>query len=253
MAENSAISWCHHTFNLGWGCYKKSEGCKNCYAERDSKRYGFDIWGEKKIRRLLSRDYYDKPIKWNKKAEELGERHRVFCGSMMDWTDECWYPMLPFLWQMWRDTPSLDWLMLTKNAENIKDCLPPDWSNGYNNVWMGVTAENQKQANIRLPRLIAVPAAIRFISIEPMLEGMNISEIPLDKPDSTPLEHGIDWVIVGGESGPNARPMKTLWARSVRNDCKLAEVPFFMKQMPGNTKASREAIPKDLQIREFPE
>lgn len=246
MAENSKISWCHHTFNLGWGCYKKSDGCKNCYAERDSKRYGFDIWGEQPVRRLMSRRYYGNPIRWNKKAERLEERHRVFCGSMMDWTDECWYPMLPFLWQTWRDTPSLDWLMLTKNAENIKDCLPSDWGNGYDNVWLGVTAENKKQSNIRIPELLKIPARIRFVSAEPLLEEVDYYEEKF-------LYEGLDWVIVGGESGRDCRPMESWWVEPLKNGCRNRGIPFFMKQMSGNTKALREAIPADLQIQEFPE
>ena len=136
--------------------------------------------------------------------------------------------------------------MLTKNSENIKDCLPPDWGDGYDNVWMGVTAENKKQSNIRIPELLKIPARIRFVSVEPLLEQVDYYEEEF-------LYEGLDWVIVGGESGINFRPMEPWWVEPLKNGCKNRGIAFFMKQMSGNTKASREAIPEDLQIREFPE
>lgn len=269
MAENSKIEWTRHTWNLGWGCEKKSEGCKNCYAERDACRFGWDVWGQGKPRRLLSRNYYDQPLIWDKKAYELGEKHKVFCGSMMDWTDEEWYPMLPFLWQMWRDTPNLIWLMLTKNADFIQDCLPRDWGDGYPNVWHGITTENQKQADIRIPQLLKIPAKVRFLSCEPLLGELDLEYglqiIGWDVDAYENIEGcGIHWVIVGGESGPNARPMRPDWARSIRDQCQEANIPFFMKQMGthwavdnnfyGNTKGEYpEHWPQDLNIRQFPE
>lgn len=273
MAKDSAIEWTRHTWNLGWGCNKKSEGCENCYAERDACRFGWDVWGANKPRRLLSRKYYNQPIFWNDAARQLGEKHKVFCGSMMDWTDECWYPMLPFLWQMWRDTPDLIWLMLTKNADAIKDCLPRDWGDGYPNVWQGITTENQKQADIRIPELLKVPAKVRFLSCEPLLELISLktwlichacggtgegypSDCPFCYDGSDPQFH---WVIAGGESGKNVRPMELDWARSIRDQCQKAGVKFFMKQLGsshfyGNTKGQHpECWPQDLNVRQFPE
>jgi protein gp37 len=107
MAENSKIEWTDHTFNLGWGCVEKSEGCRECYAKKQALRYGFDVWGKKKPPRILSPKYYEKPHKWDGEARAEGKRKRVFCGSMMDWTDDIWFIMRPYLWQLWRDTPWL--------------------------------------------------------------------------------------------------------------------------------------------------
>lgn len=247
MAKNSKIEWTRHTWNLGWGCEMKSEGCENCYAERDARRFGWEVWGKQQPRRLLSRKYYNQPIFWNDAARKLGEKHKVFCGSMMDWTDECWYPMLPFLWQMWRDTPNLIWLMLTKNAEYIKDCLPSDWGDGYPNVWQGITTENQKQADIRTSELLKIPAKVRFLSCEPLLEDLDLSKYLFWCDCELHLERAANWVIVGGESGPNARPMNPDWARSIRDQCQEASVKFFMKQINKII-----PIPDDLFIREFP-
>lgn len=126
------------------------------------------------------------------------------------------------LWETIRATPNLDWQLLTKRAPNIAKYLPQDWNDGYPNVWLGVTCENRKHGLPRVDILRQIPAVVRFVSAEPLLE--DISEIDLS---------GIDWLIVGGESGFGYRPMNPEWARSLRDRCATTGVTFFYKQDGG--------------------
>jgi protein gp37 len=169
-------------------------------------------------------------------------------------------------------TPHLDWLLLTKRPEMIFPLYP--WFiteiEKYPNVWIGTSVENQEYADKRIPELLKIPAAVRFLSVEPLLgpvvmpfydegwydEGSWITNKPTRKRlgySNEPDNH-IDWVIVGGESGPGARPMHPDWARALRDQCRAAEVPFFMKQMGGarDKGGDLSAIPEDLRIRQFP-
>lgn len=271
MAENSAIEWTTHTFNPWVGCTKVSPGCDNCYAESWARRTGQPtLWtGE---RRRTSAANWQQPIKWNKRAGERGVRERVFCASLADVFDN----QVPerWRWDLWhyiQQTPHLDWLLLTKRPQNISKMLPteeigaPAWGNGWPNVWLGTTAENQAEADRRIPHLLAAPAAVRFLSCEPLLGALDLTHIPLVPrvPGSLRagihinalagryVESGLDyigpwdingpcptdwparrlnWVIAGGESGPGARPMHPDWARSLRDQCRGAGVPFFFKQ-----------------------
>jgi protein gp37 len=141
-------------------------------------------------------------------------------------------------WEIIKNTPELTFQILTKRPERIAECLPDDWEIGYPNVWLGVTAENQALFYSRVKILSKIPAEVRFVSIEPMLEPVSLQVFMLDV---------IDWVIAGGESGPNPRKMEVDWARKLRDECSLASVPFFFKQMTG-----KAPIPDDLNIREFP-
>lgn len=223
MAEETEIAWTDSTFNPWWGCSKVGAGCDHCYAESLDKRTGGDHWGPDKTPRTMSADNWRKPRRWQKQAETDGERRRVFCGSMCDWADK----NAPSgergrLWSLIRDTPNLDWQLLTKRALRIGDCLPEDWGTGYPNVWLGVTVENRKHGLPRIEHLRRVPALVRFLSIEPLLEDLG----PLDL-------SGIHWVIVGGESGPLARPMRPEWVASIREQCEAQGVPFFFKQWGG--------------------
>jgi len=128
------------------------------------------------------------------------------------------------LWNLIRLTPNLDWQLLTKRAHRIAESLPPDWADGYSNVWLGTSVEDQRVIN-RIRELSAVPAVVRFLSVEPLLGP--IRRLPLK---------GIDWIIVGGESGPNARPIKTEWVFDIRRQCRAAGVAFFFKQWGGVNK-----------------
>ncbi len=218
--QDSSIEWTHHTFNPWRGCTKVSAGCRNCYAENQDRRFGGDHWGAGKPRMTHGVEHWKEPFRWDRRAQAKNARHRVFCGSMCDVFDAEGYSNERVkLWRIVRATPNLDWLLLTKRPENIASMLPVDWGMGYPNVWLGATVENAEMAALRVPILQELPAAIRFLSVEPLLEP--IDHLPLG---------GIDWAIVGGESGARARPMQLEWARSIRDQCVAAGVAFFFKQ-----------------------
>lgn len=232
MTKNSKIEWTDHTFNPWIGCAKISDGCKNCYAEAMmDKRYGKVKWGVQGKRIRTSAANWKKPLEWNRQAEHEGRRYRVFCASLADVFEH--KPDQHKEMEQWRfdlfrlidDTPKLDWLLLTKRPENVMDMLRHDWAEHLpNHVWIGTSAENQEQADKRIPELLKIPAAVRFLSIEPLLGEVDLISSHFG------LLPGIHWVIVGGESGANARPMHPDWVRSIRAQCQAAGVPFFFKQ-----------------------
>ena len=247
MAKNSKISWTNHTFNPWWGCQKVSPGCQNCYAEAFATgRMGFDIWGPPSTtgRRIFDLKHFDEPIAWNSACVKSNIRERVFCGSMCDIFED--HPQVAnerdVLWTTIEFTSSLDWLLLTKRPENIERLLPAWWFPGersVTNVSFGITAENQDCLDAKWPVLEATTRYLAdklFLSCEPLLGPINIEQT-LDWQDSpSKWGRGVDWVIVGGESGPNARPMNLDWARSIRDQCIEFEIPFFFKQVGGRGK-----------------
>jgi|ERR1700733_601261 len=246
MAENSKIEWTDHTFNPWTGCTKVSPACDNCYAESWAKRSGLVQWGNHP-RRRTSESYWQQPVKWDRIAKRDGIRRKVFCASLADVFDNQVDPeWRNDLWGIIYGTPHLDWLLLTKRPQNIAGMLPnfgcADWP--FPNVWLGTTTENQQEADRRIPHLLRVPAKVRFLSCEPLLSEIDIrwalSQNPLDiaagfltrgsfSPGLETLR-GIDWVIAGGESGPNARPSHPKWFRDLRDQCAAASAPFFFKQ-----------------------
>lgn len=238
MAEQTGISWTDHTFNIAWGCTKISPGCKHCYAETLSARWGNDVFGTRE-RRTFGEKHWAEPLRWNARAEREGVRRRVFCSSMCDVFED--HPIIDQerakLWPLTQETPWLDWQLLTKRADRIEQGLPSDWGEGYRNVWLGVSAENQEWADRRIPWLMDVPASLRFISYEPALGPLDIRKMTgCDHPVSNGClcwPKGIDWVIAGGESGPGFRPADVGWFRSMRDQCRAAGVPFFFKQSSG--------------------
>ncbi len=245
MGENTKIEWAHHTFNPWYGCQKVGPGCDHCYAEGWAKRSGLVQWGPGVERRRSSAANWRNPIKWNAEAERLGIRYRVFCASLADVFDNA----VPAEWR--RDlfdlielTPRLDWLLVTKRIGNVfrlvSEARAHDWLAGQRNVWLGITVCNQEEADRDIPKLLAVPARVRFLSMEPLLGPVDLS-LWLDlyqyedgdcwhlRNLSRPL-HSPDWVVCGGESGPHARPMHPEWARSLCDQCAAADVPFLFKQ-----------------------
>lgn len=312
MAENTKIEWASHTFNPWRGCTKVSDGCTNCYAEtmsgRNPKTLG--VWGKQGTRVVASESMWRQPLKWDKAAEAAGERHRVFCASLADvfeardtMPEDSWQAVDAArlrLFQLIDETKNLDWLLLTKRPENVPDVLwkisQGTYGGGWNlthmpNVWLGTSVEDQKTADERIPKLLSIPAAVHWLSMEPLLGPVDLIDMPGPMPE--PLDPGepstgfefelmetrewdwlgheysldeetfakakeqgwlrksfcklcgmskecpwhrdqsepyIDWVIVGGESGPNARPMHPDWVRSIRDQCQAAGVPFFFKQ-----------------------
>lgn len=223
--ENSKIEWTDHTFNPWIGCTKVSDGCKHCYAEaQQDKRYGRVQWGPQGKRIRTAAANWRKPLKWDREAKAAGKRARVFCSSLADVFEE--KPDQPEidewrsdLFELISSTPNLDWLLLTKRPENVRKAWHWELMGYPPNVWIGTSVENQEQADKRIPALLEIPAAVRFLSMEPLLGQVYIDQLPR-----------IDWVIVGGESGQNARPMHPYWARYIRNQCQAVGVPFFFKQ-----------------------
>ncbi len=243
MAENTKIEWADHTFNPWTGCTKVSPACDHCYAEGWAKRSGHVKWGSGQPRRRTSDANWRMPLKWNREAERTGVRPRVFCASLADVFDNEVDPAWRAdLFKLIADTPNLNWLLLTKRVGNVMKManevadmprlgshtghlIAHKWRNGSppKNVWLGATVVNQEEADRDIPKLLAVPAAKRFLSIEPMLGPMLLQEHALSR---------IDWVIVGGESGPGARrdPNMVSWVASLRDQCVNAGVAFLWKQ-----------------------
>ncbi len=252
--KNSAIEWCHHTFNPWIGCTKVSPGCKNCYAAALDNRWGHDRWGVGKERDRTTPTYWKQPLAWDKEAQRLGERHRVFCASLADVFDAAISDVWRFeLFDLIRTTPNLDWLLLTKRPENFGQLVSAaidaftrapvggietrDWLQQWldgappQNVWMGTTVEDQVRADERIPLLIKIPAVVRFLSCEPLLEAVSFGHcVAWDPVLHSFFLEDIHWVICGGESGAGARPMNVKWARQLRDQCSEAAVPFLFKQ-----------------------
>lgn len=262
MAEKTEIAWTDATFNPWWGCQKVSPGCDNCYAERDAKRFYPErvLWGPDSERRTMSDKYWRAPLLWNEKAQSAGKRLRVFTASMADVFDkDAPGDGRARLFSLIRATPNLDWLVLTKRAGNILRMLPHDWNdesdgNGYPNVWLGISVVNQAEADRDIEKLLDVPAHIHFLSIEPMLGPVNIMPwLPNAHDEAT--ERFLDWVIVGGESGHQSRPMDAEWALSLRQQCRHTGTAYFFKQgSQANWPMFRDfsTFPEKLQVREWP-
>lgn len=229
MGQDSEIEWTDHTFNPWWGCTKVSPACMNCYAATLAKRrHRNPIWGSGCARRMLGEDHWKLPFNWDRAAARRSIRARVFCGSMCDLFES--RPDLPEveaarerLWKIIEATPHLDWLLLTKRPENIQEMVP--WGKRWpKNVWIGCTVENQEYAERRLPHLLKHPAAVRFLSCEPLLG-------PVDLGQKLGAGSGkINWVIAGGESGVGSRPSDPDWFRDLRDQCIAHGVQFFFKQ-----------------------
>jgi len=251
MAENSTIEWTDHTANFWWGCMKVSEGCKNCYAETLSERYGKKIWGA--APREYKSGIWDEIFIWDKKAGEDGVRRKVFVSSMSDFLEA--HPQV----SDWRNRAktvilnlkNLDILLLTKRPENAGVFLSDWYENWPSHVWMGVSIENQKMADERIPELLSIPAKVLFLSVEPMLERIDLTDY---REGSAGGPYWVDWVICGGESGAGCRPMEIDWARKIYLQCKSSQIPFFMKQLGGhpNKRHQLADFPEDLRAREFP-
>jgi len=276
MADTTAIEWCDSTFNPWLGCTRVSPACDDCYAARSTPARTLGVaWGPGEPRHRTSADTWAKPTQWNSRgfyacancgsrnegrdatdrdgagtwacracgSERLQRvRRRVFCASLADVFDN----EVPDQWRvdlfkLIAATPNLDWLLVTKRIGNLARMLG-DWQTVplLPNIWLGITVVNQAEADRDVPKLLRVPAAVRFLSVEPMLGPVDL-ERPRPGPDLDQgggqmicqpwlIQSGIDWVICGGESGPKARPMHPDWARSLRDQCAAAGVAFNFKQ-----------------------
>jgi protein gp37 len=257
MAGNSKIEWTHHTFNPWWGCTKVSPGCDHCYAERDARRFvpGKVLWGVDADRREFGDKHWNMPLRWNAQAARSGERALVFCASMADAFDKhAPDGARSRLWNLIKATPHLTWQILTKRIGNAySGMLPMDFNQkNYPNVWLGISVVNQEEADRDIPKLLGINAAVHWLSMEPLLGDTDISQwlfpfkpcrnCPCPNPEVDRSGYAdcckepelmppqIDWVVTGGESGPNARPMHPDWPRRLRDQCAAAGVPFLFKQ-----------------------
>lgn len=244
MAENSKIEWTDATWNPVTGCTKVSPGCAHCYAERMSKRLAGRCGYPKddQFRVTLHENRLSEPLHWRKPR-------MIFVCSMGDlFHEDVPTEYIAECFGVMHTASQHTFQVLTKRPERMLDyrrLLP--WPE---NVWAGVTCENQAMAELRIPELLKVPAAVRFVSIEPMLGPIDLAEwlgcdcITSDRPgwdnyehtvlcqacEGSPYRDRIDWVIVGGETGPGARPMHPDWVRSIRDQCQSAGTSFFFKQ-----------------------
>jgi protein gp37 len=259
VGEVTKIAWCHHTFSPWWGCLKIAPECKNCYAADLAHRWGYDVWGADAPRRFFGDKHWNEPVKWNRAAEQAGERRRVFCASMADVLEdrddliearERWVELV-------ERTPWLDWLLLTKRAGNAPRMLERWQRNGWpRNVWFGTTIAHPDRLD-EIAHLRAVDAAVRFISIEPLIA-------PLTFWDDTELGYintlvgiapgevsevgspKIDWIILGGESGPRARPLHIDWVRRLISEGRQAGAAVFVKQLGSRPVKCDHLVPQSL-------
>ncbi|AMR79299.1 phage Gp37/Gp68 family protein [Cupriavidus nantongensis] len=248
MSANSKIEWTDHTFNPWIGCTKVSPACDHCYAEVSTPARTLGVvWGAKAERRRTTASNWNLPRRWNAQHDEFfaehGRRQRVFCASLADVFDNA----VPAAWRvdlvaLIAETPNLDWLILTKRIGNARTMWPAE---PLANVWLGASITSQAEAARDIPKLLDIPARVRFLSMEPLLGPVDLSRwisycertdkhgISRDAAGAHILceRHcGISWVIVGGESGQGARPMHPDWARRLRDQCAAAGVPFLFKQ-----------------------
>lgn len=303
MSENTKIEWCDHSWSPWRGCTKVSAGCANCYAETLSKRNPAVLgqWGKGKPR-VLAKNWRD-PVKWDRAAAlreaflEGQGGNKVF-PSLCDWLDD----EVPVEWlarflKLIHDTPNLTWLLLTKRPElfcarvleaakhfdNVGDRNSWLWLRRWTwtdepggrippcNVWIGTSVEDQPTADRRIPELLKIPAAGRFLSLEPLLGPVELRGLCANG-----LPASMDWLIIGGESGHGARPCNIHWIRSLVTQGNAAGVPTFVKQLgacvsgqmvhPANEGYGVLGVrldhpkggdpsewPDDLRVREFPE
>ena len=259
MSDSTKIQWTDHTWNPWQGCVHISPGCDNCYMYRDKRRYGQDP--EAVVR--SKPPTFDRPRRWNREASESGERRLVFTASWSDFFAREADAWRPDAWALIRECESLTFQILTKRHGRIAENLPDDWCEGYPNVWLGVSAEDAVWWNRRVKVLRDIPAAVRFVSYEPAL-GM------LDPAVNSAC--GIDWVIIGGESGGReARPFDLFWARTALRICRRDGAAPFVKQLGSHVLGRAEVggplirlrtkdraagdpteWPEDLRVREWP-
>jgi protein gp37 len=227
MGKNTKIEWATATWNPWDGCQKVSKGCKFCYMYRHKNRFHEDAT----VVTQAPEHRFNLPKKWNNPEV-------IFTCSMSDFfiKDADNWRMAAF--EIMKNTPHHTYLILTKRIDRVLGQLPPDWGKGYPNVWIGVSVESQKTANYRIPKLWEIPAKVRFLSIEPILEQIDIKpflNVFIPEPVNDWV-FPIHWVIVGGETGNDNgeyiyRPAKLEWFREIIAACAEFEVPVFVKQL----------------------
>lgn len=258
MGETTTIGWTDKTHNEWIGCQKVTEAeCGDCYALRWAIRHGMAVWGSLYGSDRHITKTHDNPRRWNREAKAQGRRFKVFCASLSDVFEP--HPQVAEarlrLWTLIEETPYLDWQILTKRPKCIRTLVPQSWLQHWPaHVWIGTSVGIQAAAEKRVPYLLDLSAPVTFLSCEPLVESITLARwLQL---------HTINWVICGGYSGSQNRPMQLSWARSLRDECKQHDIAFFMKQL-GSVYAREHGLhnakgeemsefPIDLQIQEFP-
>lgn len=258
MGKQSGIEWTDATFNPWVGCQKVSAGCANCYAEREMTRKDrwANSWGpvETSTRVRTTDQYWGQPFRWMREVQRKAEGGdgfsplKVFCGSLCDVFEDN-PSLMKWRYELFdmiaKTRPELQWLVLTKRPRQARDFFRESPEQLADNLWLGTSIEDQETLDKRAPMmrdiLLDNPSCKTFLSVEPLLEFVDLSGWVVMT----------DWVIVGGESGPNYRPMDPEWARAIRDTCNRWSVPFFFKQMAG-VRPKTVAIPEDLAVRNFP-
>lgn len=279
MGVESSIQWTEATWNPWHGCRKVSPGCKYCYMYRDKDRYGQDPTTV-----LRSKNNFNQPLKMKEPA-------LIFTCSWSDWFIEEADAWRDEAWAIIKATPQHTYQILTKRPERIRHCLPADWGEGYPNVWLGTSVEDQEQANKRIPHLLMNDAVVHFVSAEPLLRPVDLTKVevngldlfgigltPEEKQDGpvetvnvldyeSILPNMIDWVIIGGESGNHSgkwlyRACELDWITDLIWQCNGNRTAVFVKQL--GTQLAKdmhlsdrhggniEEWPLHLQVREMP-
>ena len=259
MAETTKIQWTHHTFNPWVGCTKVSPGCANCYAEVDTPSRVFGVkWGKGNQRHRTSEANWKKPLTYNRKAAKAGTRSRIFCASLCDvfdsevpqfWRDD--------LWALIEKCSHLDWQLLTKRLnvmglDELLGMVPELWRHQFPpNVWIGHSICTQAEADAVIPELLKINAPVRFVSLEPLLERVSIAHAS-----------GLEWAIIGGESGTKAREFQAEWGTQLLSECRALGIKPFMKQVGDRPVGAGDIHAKkggdmsewhpSLAVREFP-
>ena len=238
--SKTTIEWTDTVWNPVTGCTKVSQGCKNCYAETIANRF----WGDRKFSDIqLHPERLEQPLHWKKPR-------MIFVNSMSD----LFHEKIPFefidkIWGMMAATPEHIYQVLTKRPQRLLEYFEDNpFRLPFNNIWIGVSVEDQETADERIPALFKFPSSVKWISAEPLL-----GQIDILKYLRYWRRYRLDWVVVGGESGHKARPMHPDWVRKIRDDCKEADVPFFFKQwgnyIPSYQAGNDRVNPQDIEMR----
>ena len=262
MTTNTMISWTTHTWNPWWGCTPTwREACKACYARDEMKKYGHDP----NIVRRAKAATFNRPLAKDQAGEwKWKDGEAVFMGSWMDWCHPEGDSWREEIFAIIRQRPGLIFHLLTHRYERIQECLPADWADGYPNVWIIASVSTQGEVEDARRSLDGFQAAVKGLSIEPILEDISIP-FRYDALDDDVL----DWVIVGAESrsGRPGRPCHSTWVKSIIEQCRREQVPVFVKQLhfggqrQGDTvispptRLSREPSewPLEYRVQEFPD
>lgn len=237
--SKTKIDWADMVWNPVTGCTPISEGCQHCYAERMAKR--LQLMAPKKYSQGFAVKCHPEALS---EPLKIKKPQRIFVCSMGDlFHDDVPDDFILKVLEVAEKAPQHTFIVLTKRPGRALQLfhnwglvpddflgVPPSGEAFPKNIWFGVTVENQTRADERISLLLEIPAAVRFVSVEPMLSAVDLAYLCFNGADSFGTLPGLDWIICGGETGPDARPMHPDWVRSLRDQCKAAEVPFFFKQ-----------------------